>query len=160
MESSHLHVATRLNLLLHTSSNSRNIDSATAYSTSPLTNTIRLKIGDPLPLQFSVRWYDGSEIPRASLGRRGGAPAGHTLVYCLLSAAVGAGVCYAWVVGVDVPRRLKRMTLGMRGRDGGIINGVFNDKGRGLKGYGGYGFPGNGTSGGGGGYVHSGKRFD
>lgn len=77
---------------------------------------------------------------------------------------MGAVGCYAWVVGVDVPRRLRRVTVGMKARDsganGGIIGnfGANTDKMRG--GYGGYGFPGNGNGNGAGGYAPSTKRKD
>jgi hypothetical protein len=108
-----------------------------------------------------VRWYAGAELPRTAITGQG---AGHTMLYCVLSALVGAVGCYAWVVGVDVPRRLRRATVGMRGRDGGGANGgiigAAAEKGRG---YGGYGLPGNGNGhsvGALGGYGYGGKRKD
>ncbi|KAA8901787.1 hypothetical protein FN846DRAFT_780989 [Sphaerosporella brunnea] len=158
LESSHLHISTSLNLLVHLSASSPGvIDSAAAYSVSPALSATRLVIGDPLPLRFRVRWYPSPDLP--SGGRSSGHGAGHTLFYCVLSAAVGAVGCYAWVVGVDVPRRLRRVTVGMRGRDGGGANGgiigAAAEKATRIPV--GYGFPGNGN-GSGGGYGYGGKR--
>ncbi|TVY42950.1 hypothetical protein LOCC1_G007456 [Lachnellula occidentalis] len=77
LQLSHLHVSTHLNILLHSTPkhhlhphDSGVIDSGAAYSTSPLSHTTgpaaltqRLVIGDPLPLQFSVRWFP-THLPR------------------------------------------------------------------------------------------------
>lgn len=147
LEFSHLHISTTLNMVVHTDESTSVIDSAVAYSISPMHSPTRVMIGEPVPLVFRVRWYAGTELTTGALSKHTGA--GHTLLFCLLSAVVGAVGCYAWVVGVDVPRRLKRATLGMRGRggDGGII-GNFGAPANGARGgYGGYGgFTGNGIS--------------
>lgn len=188
LESSHLHISMDLNLLVHVSAESppgRTIVAAAAYSTSSAPPSMaRIIIGDPLPLRFRVHWFEGAGLPsfaRSRRGKTGGGVAGHTLLYCILSAAVGAAGCYAWAVGVDVPRRLRwvamgtgtgagmGMGMGMRARgkgdgggsgaNGGIIGGF---GGAAKVGYGGYGYPGNGNgnsvSGGGYGYVP--KRRD
>ncbi|KAF8253063.1 hypothetical protein K440DRAFT_593659 [Wilcoxina mikolae CBS 423.85] len=167
LESSHLHISTNLNLLIHLSPESPGvIDSAAAYSTSAATTSTRIIIGDPLPLHFRLRWYESTVLSPGGLKGKVGHGAGHTLLYCVLSAVVGAVGCYAWVVGVDVPRRLRRVTVGMKARDNGANGGIIaasSDKIRG--GYGGYGFPGNGNGngaggGGGYGYVPGAKRKD
>lgn len=148
-------------MLLHMSSsdNPGAIDSAAAYSTSALeSSTTRIVIGDPLPLRFRLRWYATSDLPPGEATKAATVAAGHTMLYCILSALVGATVCYAWVVGVDVPRRLKHARNA--GANGGIIGSfaaAAGDKAR--SGYAGYGFPANG--GGGAGYGGYGaKRKD
>ncbi|KAI5777790.1 hypothetical protein EDC01DRAFT_623613 [Geopyxis carbonaria] len=168
LELSHLHISTALNVLLHVSPETPGvIDAAAAYSSSAADST-RIVIGDPLPLQMRVRWYASADLPIGGgqrPSRQGGA--GQTVGWCVLSALVGAAGCYAWVIGVDFPRRLRRMTVGMKGRDAlGIIGNFDGSNGggtRGGKGYGGYGFPGaNGAGNGGGGYGYGvgGKRKD
>ncbi|KAI5816977.1 hypothetical protein BZA77DRAFT_233906, partial [Pyronema omphalodes] len=113
LESSHLHIANRINLLFHMASGLPGvIDSAAAYSTSAVSASTRIIIGDPLPLHFRVRWYESTNLPLGELRVNVIHGAGHMLFYCLLSAIVGAVGCYAWVVGVDVPRRLRRVTMG------------------------------------------------
>jgi len=162
LESSHLHVNTNLNMLLHISSSSSApaIDSAAAYSTSLAeSSAARIVIGDPLPLRFRVRWYATSDLPPGEATKTASGPAaGHTILYCLLSALVGAAACYAWVVGIDAPRRLRHAKSA--GANGGIIGSfaaVAGDKAR--SGYAGYGFSPNG--GGGAGYGGYGaKRKD
>ncbi|MDB5271625.1 MAG: hypothetical protein JWP58_4665, partial [Hymenobacter sp.] len=79
LQLSHLHVNTRMNVLLHSvpkhhrqKRDSGVIDSGTAYSTSPLSasgHTKRVVIGDELTLQFHVRWFQSPEL---ALGAGGG----------------------------------------------------------------------------------------
>lgn len=94
LQMSHLHIASHLNVLLHSTPkhhihphDSGVIDSGVAYSTSPLGHNIvdndsgklkstggrtaaaaensrRLIIGDPLPLSFSVRWFPTPHLPK------------------------------------------------------------------------------------------------
>lgn len=115
LQLSHVHIANAINVVMHAAprrTSPGTIDAATAYSVSPadasraaLTKVI---IGDPLPLQFSVRWYPDTRLPPAW---RGGGVGGHfyfsTFVYCLISAGVSAVICIAYFRGIDLPRRLK-----------------------------------------------------
>ncbi|KAL1893314.1 hypothetical protein Sste5346_006491 [Sporothrix stenoceras] len=94
LQMSHLHIASHLNVLLHSTPkhhihphDSGVIDSGVAYSTSPLGHNVldgasgevkstggrtaaaaehsrRLIIGDPLPLSFSVRWFPTPHLPK------------------------------------------------------------------------------------------------
>jgi hypothetical protein len=76
LQLSHMHISTHMNVLLHSTPkhhvqrhDSGVLDSATAYSTSPLTHmegsaTRRLVIGDPLPLAFTVRWFPTPALPK------------------------------------------------------------------------------------------------
>jgi len=91
LQLSHVHVGTRLNVLLHSvpkhhihKKDSGVIDCATAYSTSPLnlvdstapgedgsgkgalggSSSTRLIINDPLPFKLSVRWFPTPALPR------------------------------------------------------------------------------------------------
>ena len=111
LQFSHLHVSNYLNLLLHAAPRATEpgvIDAATAYSvshTNPTKNT-RIIIGDPLTLQFSVRWYPSTTLPSGWTGV-GGHLYWSTLVYCALSAGAATAVCIAWFRGVELPRRLK-----------------------------------------------------
>lgn len=67
LEFSHLHIANRMNVIFHLSEPGA-IDSAAAYSTSPLTQATRIIIGDPLLLRFTVRWYSTTGLPHMSDG--------------------------------------------------------------------------------------------
>ncbi|KAK7521378.1 uncharacterized protein IWZ02DRAFT_286980 [Phyllosticta citriasiana] len=90
LQLSHLHVASTLNVLLHTSSSSSSskkkkkkktskkapassILAATAYSASADDTSAsdsthsRIVIGDALPLRLRVRWYDGPSPPFGAL---------------------------------------------------------------------------------------------
>lgn len=154
---SHLHIAMSMNLLVHTTAGSEGvIDSAAAYATSAQQST-RFVIGDPLPLKFRVRWVEGPVLPRVGFVSGEAEGAGKVLLFCVLSALVGAAGCYAWVVGVDLPRRMKRRSAAQ----GGIIgNFGAGEKGRGA-GYGGYSGAGvNGGGAGNGAYGYGGKRKD
>ncbi|KAL0471316.1 hypothetical protein QR685DRAFT_595763 [Neurospora intermedia] len=128
LQLSHMHISTHMNVLLHSTpkhhlhkKDSGVLDSATAYSTSPLTHmegssTRRLVIGDPLPLQFSVRWFPTPELPRVEGKVEWQGMGGHiyasTVFYALLS--FGAGVCVSsvWFFGSVLPQRLKGRSLG------------------------------------------------
>ena len=131
MDTSHLHIATAMNLVLHTDAGA--IVAAAAYSSNPMEST-RIVIGDPLPLRFRVRWYDGPQLP-AARARAEASPEGAalTLVLCVASALVGAAACYAWAVGFGNRRR--GGSVGAAGAQG--IIGNFGARG----GYGGYGGP-------------------
>ncbi len=115
------------------------IDSGAAYSTSPLSHvtgpaalTKKLVIGDPLPLQFSVRWFPTPHLPRANGKIEWAGMGGHvyasTVFYCLFSAMAGAVGSGMWFFGVVLPRRLRGRGLGGAtplglGLGGGVGNG-------------------------------------
>ncbi|KAF2484953.1 hypothetical protein BDY17DRAFT_315569 [Neohortaea acidophila] len=126
---SHIHISSNLNVLLHAMPRSDapgTIAAATAYSISR-GPPARIIIGDPLPLQFSVRWYPNTFLPSGWTGV-GGHLTLSTLVYCLLSALASAAICMTYFRGFELPRRLKS-----HGKDrlGGMERG----------GLGGYGIP-------------------
>ncbi|KAK5012370.1 hypothetical protein LTR16_005573, partial [Cryomyces antarcticus] len=109
LQLSHLHVSNNLNVLLHAAPRSVSsgvIDAATAYSVSHATRNIKVVIGDPLPLRFSVRWYPTTNLPSGWTGV-GGHLFLSTLVYCLLSAGAATAICVAYFRGVELPRRLR-----------------------------------------------------
>ena len=128
LQLSHLHINPSLNVLLHTavtetprSDSNYEILAATAYSLPSPASSHRLVIGDPLPLQLSVRWYNSRLLPPSTskvsgLGR-------HVylvnIVYCLLSFATGGAVGLAYWRGWELPRRLKRYNREMAGGEGG-----------------------------------------
>lgn len=167
LQSSHIHVANQLNLVIHTSaaeSKAKQIlDSASAYSISPASRSQKLIIGDSLTLTFHTRFYAGSYLPLTN------ATALHgfwtTLSYCVFAAGASAAICIVYFRGVDLPRRLR-----FHGSDrlGGL-------RGEGLPKYNGYGYTGlavspmgngvangngygNGNGNGYGGYGMTGKR--
>jgi hypothetical protein len=108
LQLSHLHVATHLNVLVHAVPKSiapGTIAAATAYSISR-EPPARVVIGDPLPLQFSVRWYPNTLLPSGWAGV-GGHLTFSTLVYCCISALASAAICVAYFRGIELPRRLK-----------------------------------------------------
>ena len=144
LQMSHLHVATHLNVLLHSSPkhhihphDSGVLDSGVAYSTSPLghkihqaggsaadesssvqaiSEAVRLIIGDPLPLTFSVRWFPTPSLPKTE-GRVEWSGMGNhlgpsTVFYSLVSFIAGAIVAGAYFFGTVLPRRLKGRSLG------------------------------------------------
>jgi len=143
LQLSHLHVSSHLNMLLHAVPRSVEegvIAAATAYSiSSPSQQPTRIVIGDPLPLQFSVRWYPNTLLPSGWTGV-GGHLYFTTLLYCALSAGAATAICIAWFRGVELPRRLKS-----HGKDrvsGGVEGGRLGSYGYGLgvgNGVGGYG---------------------
>ncbi|KAH8146634.1 uncharacterized protein LAJ45_09317 [Morchella importuna] len=158
LEFSHLHIANRMNVILHLSAPGV-IDSATAYSTSPLLESTRIIIGDPLTLRFAVRWYASTELPSLRSGKIED-DEGNLLVWVLviviLMGLVGVG-------GVMLRKRRR----GGGGRGGIIGNGVgvrgVSGASTGGAGYGegGYGgFKGVTRSGGYGYGGFSGKRKD
>ncbi|KAH0541896.1 hypothetical protein GP486_008681, partial [Trichoglossum hirsutum] len=62
LQLSHLHVSNHLNVIVHAAADGR-LDSAVAYSVSGGGRSVRLVIGDELPLRFSVRWVKGVGMP-------------------------------------------------------------------------------------------------
>lgn len=147
LEKSHLHISTVLNVIFHTSeqySGSEEapgvIDSATAYSISPLTSSTRIIIGDALPLRFFIRWYAGISLPASDDAENdwgknrsnGGHITTHLLVYCLMTAGCTIVACTAYFLGWEFPRRLKRVRAG--GSLGGFPSLGVNGGGNGLSG--------------------------
>ncbi|KAK4172869.1 hypothetical protein QBC36DRAFT_221775 [Triangularia setosa] len=128
LQLSHMHISTHMNVLLHSTPkqhvhphDSGVLDSATAYSTSPLTHmeggdTVRLVIGDPLPFKFSIRWFPTPALPKTE-GRvewqgMGGHIYASTVFYSLLSFGAGVVVAGAYFFGVILPKRLRGKMLG------------------------------------------------
>ncbi|OAA58345.1 hypothetical protein ISF_06884 [Cordyceps fumosorosea ARSEF 2679] len=131
LQLSHMHVSTRMNVLLHAvpkhhlhRHDSGVIDSAISYSTSPLAHAIedgspastKLTIGEPLPLRFSVRWFPGPHLPHSE-GRvewqgLGGHIYASTFFYSVVSFVAGALVAAMYTLGVVLPRRLRNRALG------------------------------------------------
>ncbi|KAF8416988.1 hypothetical protein EV426DRAFT_707049 [Tirmania nivea] len=197
IELSHIHISNHINLIVHiapdeldttsTGSSTSNpgmiVDSATAYSTSPLSPSAQTKIipGDPLPLLFTLRWYPTPLLPRGTVGSLTPPPKGkvqtptwapgtgayegghvtvHTVVYCLLSCLTTAIVCTGYFRAWEFPRRLRRYGYerwaggtGFEGMNGGGKVGYGYGVGLGIGGLGGYGL-----AGGGGGGVGLGKK--
>jgi hypothetical protein len=142
LELSHVHVATRLNVLVHAAPHhgvaahrwhdAGVLDSAVAYSTGTLSrmdktgreavgagemHTQRVIIGDPLALTLSVRWLPGAHLPHSDgrvdwNGLPGRVCAGRTAWWLLVGAVCGAAGAGFWVVGVVLPRRARGVTLG------------------------------------------------
>ena len=144
LQLSHLHVANKLNVLIHTEpkpSEKRefsgggllprigDIISAAAYSTYPTSQQFKVVIGDSLTLQLFPRWYTGIALPTTSSSSHHNFWS--TLSYCALSALMSAAVCMVYFRGVDLPRRLR-----FYGRD--KIGGY--NKHDGLPKYSGYGY--------------------
>ncbi|KAF8464021.1 hypothetical protein BDZ91DRAFT_697919 [Kalaharituber pfeilii] len=171
IELSHVHISNHLNLIVHiasdeTSSNGMTIDSASAYSISPLSRAYQTKVipGSPLPLHFFVRWYPSPTLPRGTAGKgptafflpdreKGEHITIHTILYCLLSCIATAAVCAVYFRGWEFPKRLRRYDFDRRGGGGGMFGGIGGEGsgaangGRVGYGYGGYGFGGVGTYG-------------
>ena len=98
LQLSHLHVGNSLNLLLHAADRKISpgaVDAATSYSISSHSRNVKVTIGDPLTLVFSVRWYPSTTLPPGWSGY-GGHIYKSTLLYCLLSAGASAAVCVAY----------------------------------------------------------------
>jgi hypothetical protein len=126
LQLSHLHVASHLNILLHSSPkhhlqkhDSGVIDSGAAYSTSPLspeTQKHKLVIGDTLPLRFSVRWFPTPALPttngKVEWAGMGGHVYASTLFYCVVSFGAGAVVVGTYLLGVVMPKRMRGRGLG------------------------------------------------
>lgn len=141
LQLSHMHVSTHLNVLLHSvpkhhiqPRDSGVLDSGVAYSTSPLGGhngrTVRLVIGDPLPLSFSVRWFPTPALPKTEGTVEWSGMGGHiyasTVFYSLLSFLAGLLTMGAYFFGVVLPRRLKGRALGGATPLGYGLNGVGN----------------------------------
>lgn len=154
LQLSHLHIAPRLNVVLHTSAARTKkekeqrrekrrkglaqdaegaILAATAYSTPSLSSSsTRIIIGDPLALRLNVHWYSSPELPPSTTATNylmGDHVHLSTLVYCLLSAGGGAMGALAYFRGVELPRRIRRYGKDKMGGERG------------------YAFPGNGWAG-------------
>ena len=126
-----LRVASRMNVLLHTAPKKRIrahdtgvLDSGVAYSTSPLSELDGVAVGDPLKLQFSVRWFPSPDLPSTDGGVRWAGMGGHvyvsTVMYILLAFATGAVAAGAWFYGRVLPKRLRGRGLGGATPLGGI----------------------------------------
>ncbi|KAK1752015.1 hypothetical protein QBC47DRAFT_389457 [Echria macrotheca] len=128
LQLSHMHISTHMNVLLHSTPkhhihphDSGVLDSATAYSTSPLTHmeggaTRRLVIGDPLPLSFSVRWFPTPALPRVEGKVEWSGMGGHiyasTVFYSMLSFGAGVVVSAVYFFGSVLPRRMRGRGMG------------------------------------------------
>ena len=141
LQLSHLHISTHLNILIHSTPkhhihhhDSGVIDSGAAYSTSPLSHTTgpaaltkKLVIGDPLPLQLSVRWFPSPSLPRENGKIEWAGMGGHfyasTFFYCVVSAGAGAIASATWLLGVVMPRRIRGRGLGGATPLGGFSGG-------------------------------------
>lgn len=128
LQMSHMHISTHLNVLLHSmpkhhmrQHDSGVLDSAIAYSTSPLshmegTETARIIPGEPLPLKFSVRWFPTPALPKTE-GRvewrgLGGHIYASTVFYSVVSFGAGVVIAGMYTLGVVLPRRLKGRSMG------------------------------------------------
>ncbi|KAI4278793.1 MAG: hypothetical protein LQ337_000757 [Flavoplaca oasis] len=147
LQSSHLHINTRMNVILHTSPDiaqeEADILAATAYSVPSLSrNSTKIIIGDPLALQLKVKWYTSPSLPPSTmqLSGLGGHVHFSTVVYCLLSAGVGVAGSLAYFRGVELPRRMRRYGKDRVGGGGGERGYAFPGSGAfGMNGYGGPG---------------------
>ena len=147
LQSSHLHINTRMNVILHTSPDlakeEADILAATAYSVPSLSgNSTKIIIGDPLSLQLKVKWYTTPSLPPSTtqLSGLGGHVHFSTVVYCLLSAGVGVAGSLAYFRGVELPRRMRRYGKDRVGGGGGERGYAFPGSGAlRMNGYGGSG---------------------
>lgn len=84
--------------------------------TGPAAFTKKLVIGDPLPLQLSVRWFPTPHLPKTNGKVEWAGMGGHfyasTFFYCVVSAGAGAVGMAVWAFGVVLPKRLRRRALG------------------------------------------------
>ncbi|PWW74345.1 hypothetical protein C7212DRAFT_359055 [Tuber magnatum] len=168
LEASHMHLATNMNVLFHlTSPTSGVIDSGTAYSTSPMSSDLtRIIIGDSLPLRLKIHWFH--TLSPLSARSNGEHATMRLFGYCLLSAFAGGCGAYAFLVGWEFPKRLRRYAFDRRGGGGGAggAGGIIGNFGNGTGAGGGggrvgYGYVlGVGGMSDGGGYGYSGKRKD
>ncbi|KAJ1332998.1 hypothetical protein MN608_02988 [Microdochium nivale] len=142
LQKSHLHISTHLNVLLHSvpkhhlhHHDSGVLDSGAAYSTSPLshmqgTASRRLVIGDPLPLQLSVRWFPTPALPKTEGTVEWQGMGGHvyasTIFYAIVSFAAGVLASAVYFFGVILPKRLRGKALGGATPLGYGVNGVGN----------------------------------
>ncbi|KAF1982752.1 hypothetical protein K402DRAFT_339832, partial [Aulographum hederae CBS 113979] len=137
LQLSHLHISNHLNVLLHAAPKriaKGVVDAGIAYSVSHLDDTknVRVVIGDPLTLQFSVRWYPTTQLPSGWRGV-GGHVFISTMVYAILAFAAGAGVAIVYFRGFDLPRRLKGYGAERLG-GGGVEGQRYNGYGYGVGG--------------------------
>ncbi|KAL8841819.1 MAG: hypothetical protein Q9176_003006 [Flavoplaca citrina] len=147
LQSSHLHINMRMNVILHTSPDiakeEADILAATAYSVPSLSrNSTKIIIGDPLALQLKVKWYTSPSLPPSTmqLSGLGGHVHFSTVVYCFLSAGVGVAGSLAYFRGVELPRRMRRYGKDRVGGGGGERGYAFPGSGAfGMNGYGGPG---------------------
>lgn len=160
LEFSHLHIANQMNVIFHLASPGV-LDSATAYSTSPLTQATRIIIGDSLPLRFNVRWYDSTTLPSMTSGilvDDEGSLFWPIFLVIIIVGGLGFTLLALW--------KRKGKGRGMDGIIGNGYSGSSNGKGRGgySEGSGGYGgFKGISVRGSDSGYGYggfSGKRKD
>lgn len=121
-----------MNVIFHLSSPGV-LDSSTAYSTSSLTQATRIIIGDPLPLRFSVRWYDTTALPSMTPGTINDED---SLFWPICIIFVFMGV---FVVAVTTLWKRKGKGRGMDGIIGNGYSGSTTGNGKGNHGKGGYG---------------------
>jgi hypothetical protein len=73
-------------------------------------------IGDPLPLQLSIRWFPTPALPRENGKVEEASMGGHfyasTFFYCIVSAVAGAVWSGMYFFGVVLPKRLKGRSMG------------------------------------------------
>ncbi|KAH7353265.1 hypothetical protein B0T11DRAFT_356269 [Plectosphaerella cucumerina] len=128
LQSSHMHISTHLNVLLHSrpkhhirKHDSGVLDSGIAYSTSPLNHmdtvhTRKLIIGDPLPLVFSVRWFPTPALPKTEGLVEWQGMGGHiyasTIFYSMVSFLAGVVAAGTYFFGIVLPKRLRGRGLG------------------------------------------------
>lgn len=137
LQLSHLHVSSKMNILLHSvpkhhlqKHDSGIIDSGAAYSTSPLASVSpnpeatyhnlpdlvhnqKLVIGETLKLQFDVRWFPSPNLPQTNgkyewNGMRGYAQMSKVF-YVLLGASVGILVTLYWTRKQALKAEAKRL---------------------------------------------------
>ncbi|KAH6984753.1 hypothetical protein BGZ61DRAFT_354182 [Ilyonectria robusta] len=128
LQTSHMHVSTHMNVLLHSTPKHHSrphdsgvLDSGIAYSTSPLSHlqgsfTRKLIIGDPLPLSLSIRWFPTPSLPKTD-GRvewqgLGGHIYASTVFYSIVSFIAGLLCAGMYTLGIVLPKRLKGRALG------------------------------------------------
>lgn len=142
LQTSHMHVSTHLNVLLHSvpkhhihKHDSGVLDSGVAYSTSPLSHmdtghTKRLIIGDSLPLKFSVRWFPTPALPKTEGTVEWQGMGGHiyasTVFYSMVSFLAGVLVAGTYFFGIVLPKRLRGKAMGGATPLGYGLNGVGN----------------------------------
>ena len=128
LQTSHVHVSTHMNVLLHSmpkhhtrTHDSGVLDSVIAYSTSPLSHlqgshTSKIIPGEPLPLTFSVRWFPTPALPRTEGHVEWRGLGGHiyasTFFYSVVSFGAGIVLASMYTLGVVLPRRLRSKALG------------------------------------------------
>ncbi|KAF2673428.1 hypothetical protein BT63DRAFT_421579 [Microthyrium microscopicum] len=110
LQRSHLHVATELNLLVHTGGVLKQgkkglvgtkgaIEAAAAYSVRPLVKNTRIVIGDEVTLQFNVHWYEGPALANGSSASGVGA-----LIKLWLLVGVVVGILFVYFIATKHPK--------------------------------------------------------